>query len=151
MSPAGGGCRGWADVVKIGIVSCCRPNSIFSWVSLEGTVILYFKHISDYAYSFRLEPDSKLVCECVTEGFTSVTGYTLEDVDMEGWLRLIYPDDIPIFLRHLSCLYAGQSNVSEFRIVKKNGEIQWLRDYALPVWKEAERRVVRIYGASIIS
>ncbi|MGQ3685989.1 MAG: PAS domain-containing protein [Candidatus Loosdrechtia sp.] len=117
---------------------------------LEGSVILYFKHISDYAYSFRIESCSKLVCECVTEGFTAVTGYTIDDVNIQGWQRLIYPGDISVFLKHLHRLYTGKSNTSEFRIVTKNGKIHWLCDYALPVWSKSEGRIIRIYGASAI-
>jgi PAS domain S-box-containing protein/putative nucleotidyltransferase with HDIG domain len=42
---------------------------------------------------------------------------------------------------------AGLDDTSEFRIVRKDGEARWLRDYAQPVWDDAESRVVRIYGS----
>lgn len=105
--------------------------------------------IADYAYTFRVEPDGALFYECVTEAFTFITGYTFEEVNVRGgWHSLIYPDDIPVFSQHHNRLLSGQSNIIKFRIITKNGEILWLRDYAQPVWGEAQGRVIHIYGTA---
>ncbi|MDW8269552.1 MAG: PAS domain S-box protein, partial [Anaerolineae bacterium] len=105
--------------------------------------------ISDYAYAFRVEEGNRLVREWVTDSFTRVTGYTLQEMDaIGGWRGIIHPDDMPIALDRAKRLLAGQTDVSEFRIVRKDGEVRWLRDHGRPIWDERAGRVVRIYGAA---
>ncbi len=105
--------------------------------------------ISDYAYAFRVEEGNTLVREWVTESFTRITGYTPEEVDERGgWASLIHPDDMPVALARARRLFSGENDVSEFRIIRKDGEIRWLRDHGQPVWDETQGRVVRIYGAA---
>lgn len=104
--------------------------------------------ISDYAYSFRVEPDGSLFREWVIGGFEKITGYTSEEViSRGGWPSLVHPDDMSVARKRSEKLLAGLDDTSEFRIVKKDGEVRWLRDYARPVWDHAESRVVRIYGS----
>lgn len=106
--------------------------------------------ISDYAYSFRVEADNRLVREWVTaESFTRLTGYTPQEIDERGgWPSLIYPEDMPIAQARARRLFAGQHDVSEFRIVRKDGSIRWLRDHGHPIVDETQGRVIRIYGAA---
>ena len=35
----------------------------------------------------------------------------------------------------------------EYRIVTKNGDLRWMRDYARPVWDNVKGRLCYIYGA----
>ncbi len=106
--------------------------------------------ISDYAYSFRVEEGNRLVREWVTaESFTRLTGYTPQEMDERGgWASIIYPDDMPIALARAKRLFAGQHDVSEFRIVRKDGAIRWLRDHGHPIVDDVQQRVIRIYGAA---
>ncbi|MFN3532796.1 MAG: PAS domain-containing protein [Candidatus Brocadia sp.] len=107
------------------------------------------KRISSFAYDFRVESNGTLVCECVTDTFVHVTGYTFKEVsNYDRWLSLIHYDDISIFAKQLNCLLSGQSDISEFRIITKSGEIRWLRNYAHPVWGKPQDRVIRIYGTA---
>ncbi|MFP4482896.1 MAG: PAS domain S-box protein [Thermovirgaceae bacterium] len=104
--------------------------------------------ISDYAYSFRVEADGSLVREWVIGGFEKITGYTSEEVTRRGgWLSLMYRDDMAVVRKRSEKLLADLDDTSEFRIVRKDGEVRWLRDYARPVWSDSESRVVRIYGS----
>ncbi|MBI2876600.1 MAG: PAS domain-containing protein, partial [Candidatus Tectomicrobia bacterium] len=90
-----------------------------------------------------------LMLEWVTESFSQITGYAFEEVDAAvGWYNLIHPEDIPIALRHRDRLLAGQPDVSEFRIVARNGEVLWLRNYASPIRDSIQDRVVHIYGSA---
>jgi PAS domain S-box-containing protein len=108
-----------------------------------------FKRISCFAYDFRVEFNGTLVCECVTDTFVRVTGYTFEEVSAHShWLSLTYPDDTTILAKQLDCLLSGQSNISEFRIITKSGEIRWLRNYAHPARGKTQDRVIRIYGTA---
>ena len=54
----------------------------------------------------------------------------------------------PLVSQYVAKIISGQPGVSENRIVVKDGRVRWLRYYARPVWDEAHRRVIRIYGAA---
>jgi PAS domain S-box-containing protein len=105
--------------------------------------------ISDYAYSFRVEPDGSLILEWTVGAFDRITGFTWEESEERGgWAKLICPEDLPAALSRAQRLLQNQADVSEFRILTKSGEIRWLRDYAYPVWDMKQKRVVRICGAA---
>ena len=105
--------------------------------------------ISDYAYAFEVMEDSSLRREWTAGGFERITGFTPEESQARGgWQALIFPPDMPIALRRAERLMNGQPDTSEFRIVRKDGTVRWLRDHGFPVWDEHQKRVVRIYGAT---
>lgn len=105
--------------------------------------------ISDYAYAFRVRPDGQLEKEWHTRAFETITGYTDHELDMMGGLgALIYPEDKFVTVLRGERLLRGEKDVSEFRIRTKTGELRWLQDTGMPIWDEAEGRVIRIYGAA---
>ena len=105
--------------------------------------------ISDYAYSFRIEPDGRTVYEWVTPGFTKIPGYTLEEIiERGGTISLVHPEDVEIARRHIRALLNNQTDTSEFRIVSKDGKVHWLRNYAQPILDETTQRICRIYGST---
>ncbi len=104
--------------------------------------------ISDYAYAVRIEPNGRTVVEWVTEAFSRITGFTVQELEMSGGIvRVIHHDDMPSVLQRLCVLLSGQPGISEHRIITKSGEVRWLRDYSCPEWDEARGRIVRIIGA----
>jgi PAS domain S-box-containing protein len=104
---------------------------------------------SDIAYAVRVEPDGTTVPEWEIGALTQITGFTYDELIARGdWPSLVHPDDMPLALQHLQLHLSGQPDVSEYRIIAKNGETRWLRDYGHPVWDYAEGRVVRIIGAA---
>ncbi|PJF22417.1 MAG: hypothetical protein CUN56_06120 [Phototrophicales bacterium] len=104
--------------------------------------------ISDYAYSYIVQPDGTLKKDWSTQAFHDITGFTFEEMDQDGWMRLIHPDDIPIAQARMQRLFQGMVDISEFRIVTKSGEIRWLRDHGHPIIDPETGRVVHIYGAA---
>ncbi len=105
--------------------------------------------VSDYAYIFRVTAEGNLIGEWVTDSFTRVFGYTIEEGEARGgWQTLVFPDDMEIALAHAQKVVGGEADICEMRWVTARGEIRWLRDYARPVYDEISKRVVRIYGAS---
>jgi len=105
--------------------------------------------ISDIARAARVEPDGATALEWVTEALPRITGFTPGELEARGgWPSLIHPDDAPLALQHRQARLSGQPDVSEYRIITKEGEVRWLRDYTHPVWDEAQGRVVRIIGAA---
>lgn len=104
---------------------------------------------SSYAYLTRLESDGRLVLEWVAGNFVQITGYTLEEIkELGGPIRLIHPADRSIGAKRTERLLSGQPNVSEFRIITKNGQTRWLRDYGRPIRDETRHRTIQIYGAA---
>lgn len=107
------------------------------------------KHIPDFAYDFRVEPDGTLMCECVTEAFTYITGYTPNELDERGgFTSIVHPADMSVFAQHRESLFSGRPNICEFRIITRSGEIRWLCDHAQPVRSETFGRVIHIYGTA---
>lgn len=104
--------------------------------------------MSDFAYATRIEAGGSLTNEWVTDAFTRIIGYTREEfVRASGWSQLVHADDEPHVADHIKQLLAGQDSVVEFRMVAKDGDIHWVRDYSRPVWSDTEKRVIRFYGA----
>lgn len=104
---------------------------------------------SDYAYALTVDAEGQLHFEWVTDAFTRITGYTPDELEAAGGLAaLVAPDDLPILHLNLQLLLAGQQQVSQFRIVTRQGELRWLRQHERPVWDAGNRRVVRIFGAA---
>ncbi len=104
---------------------------------------------SDFVYALQVTSGDGLISEWSTDGYTQITGYREDDADQRDLLtRLIHPDDAPIVRRHLETCLSNQQDVIECRIVTKNGEIRWVRNYLEPVWHDEEGRVVRLYGAT---
>jgi PAS domain S-box-containing protein len=103
---------------------------------------------SDYVYEYSVATDGQLTLEEVTAAFTRITGFSPEESrDRSGWKSHVFPEDQPVAQRRLQRLLAGEEDVSEYRIVTRDGETRWLRDYGRAVWDEDAGRVTRIYGA----
>jgi len=105
--------------------------------------------ISNYAYSFRLEADGRLIPEWVTGAFADITGFTPQEFNVGTAAgHLIHPDDLPIARERVQVLLTGQTDSREFRIITKTGEVRWLYDTAEPIWDEEQQRIVGIIGAA---
>ncbi|MHB9029512.1 MAG: PAS domain-containing protein, partial [Candidatus Latescibacterota bacterium] len=105
--------------------------------------------ITDFAYSYRVEPGFRLVREWLTGAFERITGLTPEEMESRSnWSALIHKEDIDTVQRPLKSLLSRQTEESfEYRIVAKSGEVRWLREYSHSLWSDEESRVVRMYGA----
>ncbi|TVR20448.1 MAG: PAS domain S-box protein [Anaerolineaceae bacterium] len=104
--------------------------------------------ISDYAYSYIVNADGTLKKDWSTQAFHDITGYTFQEMDENGWSRLIHPDDHGVAFARFERLLANRLDATEFRIITKSGEVRWLRDHGHPVYDEEQGRVIHIYGAA---
>lgn len=105
--------------------------------------------VSDYMYVLSMKPNGWLIREWVSDAINRITGYTFEELDkLNGWQNLAHPDDREEVVRHRKAFKSGKTDISEYRIVTKDGSIRWLRDYTRPIWDEEENRVVKIVGAA---
>ena len=103
--------------------------------------------VADYAFSCGVTLDGALPIEWATDSLARVTGYTKDEINRRGWQALIHPDDLPTGQRELDRLRAGQTSVSELRIIRKDGDVRWVRSYSRPVL-DARGYLVRIHGAA---
>lgn len=102
-----------------------------------------------FAYVFRVEADSRLVCVWASDTVLYITGYTITELEARGgWTLLIAPDDQPLVDQRQARLLAGSAHTVEFRIVTKSGDMRWLRDHAHPEVDPATGQIVRIFGAA---
>ncbi|HKQ80450.1 MAG TPA: PAS domain S-box protein [Blastocatellia bacterium] len=103
---------------------------------------------SDYVYEYSVATNGQLALEEVTAAFTRITGFAPEEWRERGGLKnQIHPEDLAVAQQRLQRLLAGQEDVSEYRIITRDGEARWLRDYGRAIWDEAAGRVTRIFGA----
>lgn len=108
------------------------------------------QHMSDYAYAIDILPDETSRVVWLTGAFSTLTGYTQEELrSMTSWEEMIYPDDLGIARTFFRGLIRGQTRTTEFRI-KKKGEPYycWVRNSAYPVFSDDQQRVMRIYGTA---
>ncbi|MEI7557104.1 PAS domain S-box protein [Candidatus Chlorohelix sp.] len=104
--------------------------------------------ISDYAYSYLIQPDGTVFVEWITEQpFYRLTGYSADEIPQNNFISIIHPDD-----RERALNNAVNPNLSEvfgndYRIVTKSGEIRWVFSRRYAEWDETHTQVIRIYGS----
>ncbi|MBN1535232.1 MAG: response regulator [Anaerolineales bacterium] len=104
---------------------------------------------SDFAYAYRIDPDGNCIREWVTDAFQRITGFLPDQIDpCIGWLSLVHPDDTSIVTQRQIRLTEGYSDVSEYRILHKDGQYRWLRDYSRPMKDSPNQSVTHIIGAA---
>lgn len=105
---------------------------------------------SDYAYAFQVASDGRLILEWITDAFSRVTGFDLDEIaTLQDWTALFHPDDVSgVIQRFRQVLHTGELDISEFRIVTKSGKVRWLRNYVRPIWDSEHNQVITLYGAA---
>jgi PAS domain S-box-containing protein len=103
---------------------------------------------TDYAYTCRAEPGGRYVLDSVSDGFTRLTGYTLDELNERGgWEALIDARDLPSTQRDAAQFEPGRTGVAEVRIRTKAGETRFIRYSFWPVADPTGGRIVRLLGA----
>jgi PAS domain S-box-containing protein len=85
---------------------------------------------SDYSFSVRINPDRTMVREWITEAFSRIRGYEAEEIDQADWERLVHPDDHERRRQQFRRTLATGHAIHEYRIVRKTGELRWIREHA---------------------
>ncbi len=106
----------------------------------------------DYSYCFRVEPDGRLFCEWITDAYTRLTGYPVDDMIGKSHsepFTNIHPDDLAYVIEQGRALSQNRAiGPVEFRIYTKSGEVVWVQNYITPIWDEAENRMVKFIGSA---
>lgn len=88
-----------------------------------------------YAWEFWIDQEGRFAY--VSPSCERITGYAAEEFvrDPSLFTRIIHPDDLPYVSRHLTCI-KDKSTVCdmEYRIIRADGEIQWLGHECQPVF-----------------
>ncbi|NDJ51598.1 MAG: PAS domain S-box protein [Chloroflexi bacterium] len=104
---------------------------------------------SDFTYALILNGQGSLEVEWITEAVERITGYSrAETLALGGWDALVHEQDRTIVREHRRILLEGRSHVCELRIVTKNGQVRWLRDYAKPESLGEGEHQRRFFGAA---
>ena len=77
----------------------------------------------------------KLRLEYLSPAFERIWGESREAVmaDTGRWAELVHPDDRARAAEAMPRLLSGEAVVSEYRIVRADGEVRWIRDAGFPI------------------
>jgi PAS domain S-box-containing protein len=101
--------------------------------------------LSDVVCTAQVSERGVVELESVSDQFTGLTGYTMEELEERGGVAfVIYPDDMLVALQSLGRVLAGSQERNEIRMICKDGAVRWMRYLAQPTWDTAAGRVVRI-------
>ncbi len=119
-----------------------------TWKEQEKRFRLVSGLITDYVYSAVVIDNATIKYEWTTAALKKITGYDeFEITNFRDWSELIIPIDHDVFRDKMRKTLRGEKDVSDYRIITKNGEISWIRDYTYPIWDYNYNRVTNIYGA----
>lgn len=109
---------------------------------------------TDFAFSLAATDDGSFTLEWITDAFTSITGFSTDDVDLPADLkRIIHGDDLPTLLGFLGADPDDEASINQaiegfdFRLFTKAGELRWMHGFLRPVWNDDMTRLIRCFGA----
>ncbi|HEX2621350.1 MAG TPA: PAS domain S-box protein [Phototrophicaceae bacterium] len=102
---------------------------------------------SDYTFSSRFNTEGTLETIVMGGAFEEITGYRPDEFLAVGWSAILHPDDVEQDRRDMAALNQNQKVVTDVRIIKKDGELRYVRVYANPIWDESRQQLVGINGA----
>ncbi len=103
---------------------------------------------SDYIFHISVSVDRKILVDLITEGFTHLTGYTLDDVKTpDVWENVVHPDDLSTVIEKNQNIILGNSEEYECRLITKKNETIWLNVHGRPEWDTKDQNVIGIIGA----
>lgn len=113
----------------------------------ERLLKLFTELSSDYVYQINLAQPG-LMPEVFAGSFERTTGYTLDALRKKGgWMTVVHPDDQQRLAHVTPKLLAGETVITEYRIIGATGLVIWLRDRIRPVYDEKGEAVTKLMGA----
>jgi PAS domain S-box-containing protein len=106
-----------------------------------GEAELKYRTVADNTYDFEfwIDPNGKFLY--ASPSCKRITGYKTEDFLKDPTLRkkIVHPDDQAIFDRHIHEEKKYIAGEAEYRIVHKNGSIQWISHVCQPIYDRKGR------------
>ena len=104
---------------------------------------------ADYVYEMDVNEHGGLSRSWISDSFARITGYTPQEMDAQGgWETMIHPLDDGVFEGQVKRLLSNQPDYSEFRIIRKDGQVRWIEDFSRPISDEKTGRVIKVIGAA---
>jgi two-component system cell cycle sensor histidine kinase/response regulator CckA len=105
--------------------------------------------ISDYAFAFHFTPAGELMVDWLTDSFTKITGYPVQEAlgNPRALRTYIHPDDQERVMTTLKTLPPGQPVSYQFRLVTRQGQIRWLESSAWAA-PDGTGRITHVYGGA---
>jgi two-component system cell cycle sensor histidine kinase/response regulator CckA len=102
---------------------------------------------ADFIYSLSIASDGSFSVEWINGALQTISGYTKQELqETGGWRSIVREGDLSLLDRQKGELMKGFPSTIEYRIITRNGESRWVRDYAKPV--ESSDGIVRtVHGA----
>jgi PAS domain S-box-containing protein len=103
--------------------------------------------MSDYAYLASFDERGRMSVVWLTESFTRVTGYSVEEARAPGFFEtIVYDGDISGVVQYFKDLLNGVPGEVDGRIITKQGALLWIGYYSIPIFDKKTSRVTHIYG-----
>ena len=119
-----------ATTVRIAISDITDIWQIEALVVSEERYRRICEGLTDYLYTVRVQ-EGKAISTTHGAACFAVTGYTAEEfaADPYLWIRMVFDEDRNRVIRHVNTVLKGKPvHPVEHRIVRKDGQIRWVRD-----------------------
>jgi PAS domain S-box-containing protein len=103
---------------------------------------------SDYLVYYRVEPNRPPVRTWTTEAYERITGYSPDDFDGRYPDHMFFPEDLLHVNAERDRVLRGERTQGQWRIIRKDGVVRWLRIQRVPDF-DANGRMVGYYGAVV--
>jgi two-component system, sensor histidine kinase and response regulator len=104
--------------------------------------------VSDCLWSASLDSAGKWAYRYLSPVIEKLTGRSSGSLleSLEYWRDMVHPMDRPRWEQALALLRAGQSRQEEYRIIRADGEVRWVRDSVLVSRDAANGQALRLDG-----
>ena len=126
----------------------CALSDITAQRTAEERYRIVTEISTDYLFSATVLPNGDVDTDWVAGAFERITGYDWPTFRSRGgWRAIVHPDDLHIDKRDFDLLDAKGPVESEVRIIRKGGDIIWVRVYAHPLSDSQTDQLTGICGA----
>ncbi|MCC5831378.1 MAG: PAS domain S-box protein [Phycisphaeraceae bacterium] len=102
------------------------------------------------AYAAQIDDAGRMHLLWASDGLRTLTGYELAALRERGdWMSLIHKEDLGKFQGRLDSAAEGQVQILEYRIVRSDGVVRWIRDLARPMEQSSARQGRLVLGAAV--
>jgi PAS domain S-box-containing protein len=98
-------------------------------------------------YVFTLEDDGSVSPVWISNSYTSLTGYSIDDLGRsDARDKMVPPEDHHIIEEAITTLKRGEEWAGDHRMITKSGDVRWLRFFSHPL-RDDEGRITRLEGS----
>jgi PAS domain S-box-containing protein len=103
---------------------------------------------SDYSFYHKVHADGSVERVWVSGAFEQVTGYPASEMIADSTRRLYHEDDALRAAADRQRVIAGEPVDAEYRILRSDQTLRWLRVVRVPDWDADHQRVIGYYGVA---